>query len=60
MVSDDFKKELKNKGYKITITSDRESVVFEKNQKVDTIKVSTIRKIFLNSIISYLDNIKEE
>lgn len=56
MISNDLKSELKNIGIKINII-DMDVIKFEKDGKTTELKISTIRKIFLNSLVSHIDNI---
>jgi hypothetical protein len=56
MVSNDLRKELNNIGIKVHITN-KDVINFEKDGKITEVEVSTIRKVFLNSLVSYIDNI---
>tara|TARA_R110000772_G_scaffold8005_1_gene26707 strand:- start:211 stop:384 length:174 start_codon:yes stop_codon:yes gene_type:complete len=56
MVSNDLKKELSNKGIKTHIIN-KEIINLEKDGIIIELKISTIRKIFLNSLLTHIDNI---
>lgn len=56
MITNDFREELKNIGINIEVSDDIESIKFIKDDKTIDIKIDTIRRIFLNSIVSHIDN----
>lgn len=58
MITNDLKSELENIGFKVEFDRKNESLILEKDKKVE-IKISKIRRIFLNSIVSYVDNQKD-
>lgn len=56
IITNDFRKELKNIGITLEVSDNTESIKFIKNDKTIDIKIDTIRRIFLNSIVSHIDN----
>lgn len=53
-MSNDFILELNNLGFDVVVKSDE--VVITKNKKEVTLTLDKIRKIFINSLITHIDN----
>lgn len=56
MVSNDLKDELNKLGIEVHFADDKE-IEFKKDGELVKMKVSTIRRVFLNSLISHIDNV---
>lgn len=56
MITNDFREELGKIGITIEVSDNIESIKFIKDNKTIDIKIDTIRRIFLNSIVSHIDN----
>lgn len=58
IITNDFKKELEKLNIKVS-KKDNETLIIKRNKEVE-IKISKVRRIFLNSFVSFIDNIENE